>query len=56
MDIGFPFTFYGQFRLRGSDFPNSGWYINYLFYDCLITWIIVTGIYIWVMKSKNEKV
>ena len=53
MDIGFPFTFYGQFWLRGSDSPNSGWHINYLFYDCLITWLVVLGIYLIIKKYKK---
>jgi len=56
MDVGFPFIYYGQFWLRGSDFPNSGWHINYLFYDCLITWLVVTGIYMIVQRHKNKHI
>jgi hypothetical protein len=53
MDIGFPFTFYEQFWMRGSDFPNSGWHIDNLFYDCLIIWIVVTGAYVIIQKYKK---
>lgn len=54
LDIGFPFTYYGQFWLSGNTIPNSGWTINYLFYDCFLTWTIVTGIYYLTQLSKNN--
>lgn len=52
LDIGFPFKFYGQFWLSGSDIPNSGWTISNLFYDCMLTWIVVTGIYYLIKRRR----
>ncbi|UMY65093.1 MULTISPECIES: hypothetical protein [unclassified Flavobacterium] len=54
LDIGFPFKFYGQFWLRGNDIPNSGWTIPNLFYDCLLTWLVVTGLY-YIAKRKRDR-
>ena len=54
LDIGFPFIYYQQFWLSGSSIPNSGWTINNLFYDCLITWVVVTGIYFLKQRTKNN--
>ena len=54
LDIGFPFIYYGQFWLSGSSIPNSGWTINNLFFDCLITWAVVTGIYFLTQRAKNN--
>lgn len=54
LDIGFPFKYYEQFWLRGSEIPNSGWLLNNLIYDCLLTWIVITGIYILILKIKNN--
>jgi hypothetical protein len=51
-DIGFPFEYYSQFWIKGSDIPNSGWNLKNLFYDCFLCWIIVTGLY--VMKQLNN--
>lgn len=50
--IGFPFKYYEQFWLRGSDIPNSGWFGHHLFYDCMITWLIVAGQYTLYKKRK----
>jgi len=52
LDIGFPLTYYSQFKMRGNDFFNSGWNINHLFFDCLIYWIVICGGYV-VFKRKN---
>lgn len=54
LDIGFPFKYYEQFWLRGSHFPNSGWILNHLFYDCILTWVIVTALYLIKQKLKNN--
>ena len=54
LEIGFPFTYYGQFWLSGSTIPNSGWTINNLFYECLLTWVVVTGIYFLTQRKKNN--
>lgn len=44
LTIGFPFKYYNQFWLKGNDFPNSGWDIRHLIYDCLLTWTITIGV------------
>ena len=52
MQIGFPFKYYEQFQVSGSDFLNSGWMINNLILDCVITWVAVCGIYL-LIKVKS---
>ncbi|MUV02958.1 hypothetical protein GN157_04475 [Flavobacterium rakeshii] len=47
--IGFPFVYYYQFW-AGHDFLNWEWKIINLILDCLITWIVVTGIYYFIKK------
>lgn len=54
LEIGFPFTFYEQFWLNGSNLPNSGWTLNNLFYDCLLTWLVVTGLYYGIQRRKMD--
>lgn len=54
LDIGFPFIYYRQFWLSGSTIPNSGWTITNLIYDCLITWVVVTGIYFFIQRTNNN--
>lgn len=50
--IGFPFSYYNQFWPGGSCIPNSGWNIDYLMYDCMLTWILVTGAYVMIKRKK----
>jgi hypothetical protein len=54
LNIGFPLIYYNQFWLSGSNIPNSGWTVNYLFFDCILTWVIVTGTYIIWLKIKKK--
>ena len=54
LDIGFPFKYYGQFWLSGSTMPNSGWTLSNLFYDCFLTWSVVTVIYFLTQSKKNN--
>lgn len=51
-NLGFPFKYYHQFWLNGSDFPNSGWNLNNFILDCFIIWILTTTIYL-LAKRKN---
>lgn len=46
LEIGFPFIYYEQFWLAGSRIPNSIWMIDNLIYNCVLTWVVVTGIYL----------
>ncbi len=53
MHIGFPFSYYYQFWLSGSDGPNwGGNYLNLLL-DCFICWTVVTGIYLLLRREKK---
>ena len=49
--IGFPLTYYNEFMVD-CPIPNSGWNKIYLIFDCFITWIIVTGIYLIIKRYK----
>lgn len=53
-NIGLPFNYYYQFWLRGNPGPNSGWNIRCFEYDCLITWIVCTSIYLAVTRRKQK--
>ncbi len=51
MHFGFPFKFYHQFWLSGNDYPNFGGNFLNLLFDCLICWVVVTGIFLLVQKK-----
>lgn len=53
-NVGFPFKYYYQFWLRGSDSPNCGWRLNNFVYDCLITWAITLIIYFLLTRNKKN--
>lgn len=53
LKIGYPLPYYREFKVDGP-ILNSGWRIDYLFWDCLVTWVLVTGIYI-IWKRTKEK-
>ncbi|RSK38411.1 hypothetical protein [Hymenobacter perfusus] len=44
--IGFPWTYYYQFWVRGEDLPQFGWHVVHLGYDCLLTWLVVLALYL----------
>jgi len=49
--VGFPKTFYEQFRVSGSDTNNWGWFpINFIL-DGLLIWIISVGGYFYWLKN-----
>jgi hypothetical protein len=52
MEIGFPFTYYSQFWVGNSIFPNFGWNVPNLLLDCLLTWVFIVGIYFWFKQKK----
>lgn len=43
--IGFPFTYYRQFLMPGSAYPNFNWNVSLLLADCMLTWLIVTPLF-----------
>jgi len=51
LKIGFPFQYYYEFMVD-CPIPNSGWDINNLILDCIIIWILVTGLYLIVKRNK----
>ena len=58
--VGFPFKFYEQFKLSGSDTKNWGWLPVNFFYDTLLIWTLtVAGYFYWLKKfykgGKNWK-
>ena len=53
-EIGFPFIYYYEILYSGAISPNTQWNLNYLFYDCLITWVIVTGAYVLTRRLRKK--
>lgn len=53
LKIGYPLTYYHEFMVD-CPIPNSGWKVNNLFWDCLITWLLVTGMCV-IWKITKEK-
>ncbi len=51
---GGPFTYYYQFWLRGSEYPNSGGSFMNLLFDILVCWLPVTGIYLFAKRNKTR--
>ena len=51
-NLGYPFSYYYQFWLKGSDSPNCGWDFKNFVLDGLIVWIITITIYFIVKKNK----
>ena len=49
-NLGFPYKYYYQFWLHGSDSPNCGWNLNNFILDYLFAWILTTTIYL--IKNK----
>jgi hypothetical protein len=52
-NIGFPYKYYEQFWITGSDFPNFGWMPSNFFKDWFITWIICVAVY-FLLKRKTD--
>jgi hypothetical protein len=54
-NMGFPFTFYKEFWVN-PPYPNFGWDLTYLMLDILITWIVILGVFYWLLKTKKIQV
>lgn len=50
--LGFPFSFYEQFRLTGSDFNNFGWRVSNFIIDCLFTFLFS---FLYVVWSEHKR-
>ena len=53
-NIGFPYKYYYQFWLTGSDSPNCGWRSNRFILDGIITWILVAMVFFGFKKITNK--
>ena len=53
-NIGYPFKYYYQFWLNGSDSPNCGWRISNFHFDILIIWSITLLSYFIVTKKTGH--
>ena len=51
LEIGFPFEYYHE-SMVDCPIPNSGWNINNLIIDSVITWILVTGLNLIMKRNK----
>jgi hypothetical protein len=51
-NLGFPYKYYYQFWLRGSDSPNCGWSFNSFIIDLFIVWILTVTIYLIVKRKR----
>ena len=54
IDIGWPYSFYQRFRLRGSINDNHGWNMYHFFIDQMILILVVTAI-LYVYKFASKK-
>lgn len=52
MDIGFPFSYYKEFWMKGNNKPNSGWNLFYLSIDFFFTFIFLLTIK-WLNSQMN---
>ncbi|MBL7954777.1 MAG: hypothetical protein JNJ91_07035 [Flavobacteriales bacterium] len=46
LEVGWPFTFYQEFWVNGSESMNCGWHMRNLLFGCVLTWAVVTGTYL----------
>ena len=55
LSIGFPWTYYYQFWVRREHLPQSGWHLLHLGYDCLLTWLVIVGLYVCWKQTAAKK-
>lgn len=53
-NIGFPFKYYYQFWVRGSDIPNSSWNLEAFVLDYIITWVFSAIVYSRMKEEEEE--
>lgn len=54
LDVGWPFTFYQEFWINGSDSMNCGWDVKNLVIASALTWAVVTGAYIILKRTARN--
>ena len=53
LTIGFPFTYYHQFWLRGNSYPNCEGNVMYLLTDALLCWMMVMVLWWFLRVIRN---
>ena len=51
INIGFPFQYYERFWIN-EDYPNEGWDLKNLFYNCVLFWLLTFVFYFFKDKPK----
>lgn len=54
LDVGWPYTFYQEFWINGSDSMNCGWDVKNLALGSALTWVVVTGAYIILKRTARN--
>ncbi len=54
LDVGWPYTFYQEFWINGSDSMNCGWHVKNLALGSALTWVVVTGAYIILKRTARN--
>jgi hypothetical protein len=54
-NIGFPYKYYFQFWLNGSDSPNCGWNFNNFLVDLLLTSLLIFPLYFLFTKKRTKQ-
>jgi hypothetical protein len=55
LSIGYPWVYYKQF-FADPEIPNSSWQGSHLIYDCILTWIVITGLYVLLHRTKKNRI
>ncbi len=54
LDVGWPFTYYQEFWVNGSESMNCGWDMGNLLFGCALTWIVVAGTYLMLTRTARN--
>jgi len=54
LDVGWPFTFYQEFWVSGSQSMNCGWDLKNLVLESTLTWVVVTGAYFMLSRTARN--
>lgn len=54
LDVGWPFTYYQEFWVNGSDSMNCGWDMKNLVLGSALTWVVVTGAYVMLARTARN--
>jgi hypothetical protein len=54
LDVGWPFTYYQEFWVSGSESMNCGWHMRNLLFGCVLTWAVVNGTYFMLTRTTRK--